>query len=60
MSEDWDWASVRCPKCGKALHDTCEYKAEDIEICPDCGDLFAGDVKVAPEAQAKPAKKGGR
>jgi ribosomal protein S27E len=44
MSQDWDWASVRCPKCGKVLDAASTSRAEELAMCPECGDLFCDDV----------------
>ncbi len=54
LSQDWGWASVRCPKCGKALHNDSESRTDKVAMCPDCGDLFYDDVAKASRPIATP------
>ena len=43
MPHPWSLASVRCPKCGKILHDETVSRTDEVAICPDCGDLILGE-----------------
>jgi uncharacterized C2H2 Zn-finger protein len=57
MSQDWGWASVRCPRCGKVLDDASPSRAEELAICPECGNLFCDDDHDGAKANGPPEKR---